>query len=566
MGPRAPSNRGTTIDRRALIAAAALLALLLAAFGPPPAQPDQGNTLVIASASPPDSIDPGMSYQVIAWQTMLNTHNGLLTYPKTEGDEGARLVPDLAATMPKVSDGGRRYTFELRRGPKFGPPLNREVLPSDIKWGIERLFLLPSPGVGFYTIIEGADDFQAKKAKEIEGIRVDDDARTIEFQLTRPDATFLYTLALPFSFAIPKGTAPEDQSMEGFVPSTGPYMFDKYVPERRIVLKRNPAFRSWSEHVPDGHVDGIEIQLGVSPDNAVTKIKRGEADASFDPIPPSQMTMLLTSDTYKEQVKEKQNASTYYVFMNTTLPPFDNVKIRQAINWAIDRRALVKLTGGAGTPTETILPETMPGYREHKLYPEQDMAKARQLIAESGETLGKVDFWCTTTEPQPTLAQYMQDVLNQLGFEANVKCINRSSYFTLVGNKTTQAKIGFGNWSQDFPEGSNFIDVLLNGKRITPEHNNNFAMYSGADEQIAEINGEVDQAKRNRMWGELDEQIMRDAPWAPYMHGIDYDFVSGRVSDYTYSPVYGLLFMKLHLKGASEGGAGGTPDSEAGTP
>jgi peptide/nickel transport system substrate-binding protein len=138
--------------------------------------------------------------------------------------------------------------------------------------------------------------------------------------------------------------------------------------------------------------------------------------------------------------------------------------------------------------------------------------------------------------------------------------VDSSSYFTLVGNESTKARIGFANWAQDFPEGSNFIDVLLNGTRITPEHSNNLAWYTGADKQIASTNALLDQNARNKSWGEIDEQIVKDAAWAPFMHGITYTFVSERVQNYTHSPVYDMLFMKAKLKGAKPLADGSSAD------
>ena len=531
---------------------AIFVVVVLAVFGPPPKHASMGNTLVVLSESPPDYLDPGMSYQVVSWETMVNVYNGLLTYRKVEGIPGSQLVPDLATAMPTVSDGGKTYSFTMRKGVMWGPPLHREVKPSDIKYAIERDFAMASPGQGFYTGIEGADAVVAKKAKEVSGIVVDDSARTITFHLTAPDATFLYKVALPFAFAVPKGTPAKDQSMSGFVPATGPYMFTKYTPQRLIEFKRNPNYRQWTPDTPPGHVDGVRIKIGVNPENSITLIKQGKADFMFGAIPRSKLPMLLHDDKLKAQVHIDKDASTSYIFMNTQKGPFTNKYARQAINWAIDRRAMIKLGGGMGVPTETILPPNMPGFADHNFYPGPDIAKAKALIAKSGITPGKIDIWCRTNEPNPTLAVYLQGVMAQLGFTPTVKCVDSSSYFTLIGNQQTGAQIGFANWGQDFPEGSDFIDVLLNGQRITTENSNNYAWYKGADKEIAAANALLDQDARNKAWGKLDAQISEDAPWAAYSHSILYTFTSKRLGNYVQSPVYGLLFGQVQLKGEEE--------------
>jgi peptide/nickel transport system substrate-binding protein len=538
------------------ILGAALLAGVLVVWGPPPKAQTAGNTLRVVTPAPPDSLDPAISYMAVSWQMMFNTYDSLLTYRKESGTKGAELVPDLATSMPQVLDGGKTYRFTMVKGVKFAPPVNREVLPSDLKYSIERVLRMASPGSGFYMVLEGAEPVAAGKAQQISGIVIDDAARTIEFRLTRPDATFLYVLALQFSSAIPKGTPLRDMTTEGLVPGTGPYMFTEYVPLRRIRMVRNPNFRQWSENVPNGYVDGVTVQLGVDPENGVTLIKRGKADYLLGAIPRSKMPELLNDSEWKQHVSIVASTSTSYIFMDSRNPPFNNVKMRQAINWAIDRRAMVKLSGGTGVPSSTILPTNMPGYRDHKLYAGgPDMDRAKQLVAESGMTPGNIEIWCRTTAPQPDMAVYLQGVLTELGFTPSVKCVDPANYFTLVGNASTKAAIGFGNWGMDFPEGSNFIDVLLNGKRITPEHSNNLSWYSGADTEIERANRLTDQDARNQAWGDLDEQIMKDAAWAPYSHPLSYSLTGKRVTNLTHSPVYELLYMRIRLKGtASENG------------
>lgn len=531
------------------IIACGVLAVVLAIWGPAPKSSSTGNTLRVVTTSPPDSLDPAISYMAVSWQMMINLYDGLLTYSKDPGTKGATLVPDLATSMPTVLNDGRAYRFTMRRGVKFAPPVNREVLPSDLKYSIERVLKVASPGSGFYTNIEGASEFAAGTSKSIDGIVIDDSARTIEFRLIRADATFLYVLALQFSSAIPKGTPMKDMTTSGLIPGTGPYMFKEYVPLRRITMVRNPNFTSWTPAVPDGHVDGINIQLGVDAENGVTLIQRNKADFLLGTIPRSKLPSLLADASWKRHIYVNEAASTSYIFMNYKYPPFNNVKMRQAVNLAIDRRAMVKLSGGLGVPSETILPSSMPGYREHKLYPGPDIPGARKLVAESGITPGKIEIWCRTTPPSPDFAVYLQDVLTQLGFTPSVKCVDSANYFTLVGNESTKALIGFGNWGQDFPEGSNFIDVLLNGKRITPEHSNNLSWYSGADKQIDAANRLLDQPARNTAWGDLDEQLMKDGAWAPFMHGITYTLTSKRLTNYVHSPVYDMLFMQVRLKG-----------------
>lgn len=542
--------------RNQIIAGLLLFTIALAVvFRPHPY--DHGNTLVVLSSSAPDSLDPGMSYTALSWQMMFNVYDGLLTYKKAGGAAGNQLVPDLAVAMPVVSDGGKTYSFKMRAGVKFGPPANREVLPSDIKWAIERLYKLPSPGLGFYQSIDGADAYAKGKAKDLSGIVVDDTARTIQFHLTAADGTFSYKLAMMFAVAVPKETPAKDMSFRGFVPATGPYHFSEYTAQRRILITKNPVFQSWSPDVPAGHVNGIDIQLGPAADNSVTKIKQGTADMSLDGIPAARLPGLKRDPSQKTNIHQEIQATTQYIFMNTQVAPFNNKLLRQAVNYAVDRRALVKLLGGRAVATENVLPPLLPGFKAHNLYPGPDLAKARQLVAASGVKPGKISFWCLAgTGPNPT-AEYMQKVLNDLGFTTELKCLDFAVFFTTIGNPSTKAQIGFANWGQDFPEGSDFVDVLLNGKRITPQGNNNAAMYQGQDAEIARVNLLLDQKQRDAAWSALDEKIMEDAPWAPYANPVSYTLTSSRVRNFVAHPTYGMLFMLADLdqKKTSGGGA-----------
>ncbi|MCW2928010.1 MAG: hypothetical protein JWM86_1978 [Thermoleophilia bacterium] len=527
------------------------LAAILLAFGPAPEHKGDANTLRIVSLAGPDSIDPGVSYQSLSWQMQVNVYNGLLTYRKKTGPEGAELVPDLAEAMPVISNGGTTLTFTVRKGVKFGPPANREVLPSDIKYTFDRNAKIPSQGAFFYSVVEGFDTVLESKKGTVSGIVADDAARTITFNLTRPDATFLYVLALPFSYAVPKGLPAEDLSRKRFSSATGPYRFASYDPSSGVVMERNPAFKEWNpDATPAGKPDKIEVKLKVSDENAITLITQGKADASLSAIPRSKLPFLLSSKEWKPYMHEHELSRTSYIWMNTEVPPFDNVKVRQAVNWAINRRAMVKLGGGSGTPSSTILPPTTPGYTGYEPYPKQDLKKAKQLIKESGVTPGEITIWCMTTPPNPDSAQYLQEQLRLLGFKARTRCIDFAAYYQVVGAARNKTQIGFASWGADFPEGSNFIDVNLNGAHIDPNHSNNLAFYHGKDKEIAATNAILDLDARAKAWGELDRQIVEDGAWAPLAHGVQRNLMGKRVGDYVFHPVFDFLFSQATVDGS----------------
>jgi peptide/nickel transport system substrate-binding protein len=543
-----------------------VLAVILIAWGPAPKSDGDANVLRIVSTSAPDSLDSGVSYMASSWQMQVNVYDGLLTYKKVAGPDGTTLVPDIASAMPVYSDGGKTLTFHVRKGVMFGAPANREVKPSDFKYTIERNAKIPSQGAFFYSVVQGFDAVKNHKAKTVSGIDANDATGELVFHLTRADATFLNVLALPFSFVVPKGLPAYDMSQKGFSSATGPYAFSEYSPGRQIVMKRNPAFKQWTPDTPTGKVDRIEVKLGVSDENAITLIMQGKADAASSAIPRSKLPMLLKSSEWKPYLHTHEMSRTSYMFMNNRVAPFNNKKVRQAVNWAINRRAMVKLSGGSGTPSSTILPPTMKGYDPHEVYPKQDMAKAKQLIKESGVTPGEIVIWCMTTPPNPDSASYVQAQLTQLGFKVRTRCVDGSSYYALVGAESTKAQIGFGSWGADFPEGSNFIDVNFNSEHIIKgQQVNNYAFYGARDKEIDAANKLLNLNDRAKAWGKLDREIVEDGAWAPISHGIQRNLVGKRVGDYVFHPVYDMLFETAAVDGSGTNN-GKYHDTEVGAP
>jgi peptide/nickel transport system substrate-binding protein len=229
---------------------------------------------------------------------------------------------------------------------------------------------------------------------------------------------------------------------------------------------------------------------------------------------------------YGDQLKVYTPANVYYFFMNTRVAPFDNLKVRQAVNYAIDRSALVKIYGGLGQTTENVLPPTYPQYQKHDLYP-YNLAKAKQLIKEAGATGAQVTVWNHDRGTDPKASAYLVSVLNSIGLKAKEKIINAAVYWTTVGNQATKAQIGFADWFQDYPHPLDWFDVLLNGNRITQTHNNNYANFDDPT-----VNSEIEALKKepsltssvNDRWKKVDNDVMAQAPWAPFMNRQFIDF------------------------------------------
>jgi peptide/nickel transport system substrate-binding protein len=509
----------------------------------------KGGTLRAGIVDNPDHLDPALSYTNEGWEILEATNNGLLTYKKAAGGPGNQIVPDIAAAMPKVSADGKTYTFKVRPGVKFGAPINRDVKPSDFKYTLERLFRVNSGGIGFYTGIEGADAFQKKKTKDLAGVVADDAKGTLTIHLTEKDGTFLEYMAMPFAFVVPKGTPNKDISTDPkWRVATGPYEVKDYVPKDHITIVKNPTFASWTKDTPAGNLDRIDVAIGVTPEQAVNEVANGQLDWYFESVAPDRLTELKAR--YPKQVHQFVRNNITFFTLNTRKAPLNNVNVRKALNYAVDRNALVKIFGGQGTATENIIPPGLgTAYEKHSFYP-YDLAKAKALVNASGTKGQSVQVWASNTDPQPKVAQYMASVLTSLGYKATVKTLDEGVYYDTVAAQKTDPQISYNDWNQDFPEGEDFIDLLLNGERITDVGNNN-----GSNIDVPALNKKIDAVKkmpigdaRNKQWAALDAEYSKDyAPLVPFMNRQWPKFVSPKLQGLVFNGTYFELFPSMYL-------------------
>ncbi len=342
----------------------------------------EGGTLTGTYASFPSYLDPALSYEVEGWTAMYDTYLPLLTYAHADGAAGSKVVPALAESLPKISNGGKTYTLTLRKGLKYsdGAP----VVASDFASSIERLFKMNSPGVGFYEHIVGAEKFAKTKSGRIPGIKTDDRTGKIVIDLTNPRGTFTNELGMLFAAVLPSGTPAKNLTADP-PPATGPYMITKSEPGRGWSYARNPYWAKANgpqiSEVPAGHVDKIDIRVIRNDSTQVNEIERGKANWMQTPI--SSDLYNKVKDKYEgTQFRVEHPINLYLFWMNTEKPPFDDVKVRQAVNYAINPAALERIYAGSLAATHQILPEGMPGHKPFDLYP-HDMAKAKELLARS---------------------------------------------------------------------------------------------------------------------------------------------------------------------------------------
>ena len=502
----------------------------------------EGGILNATYASFPDYMDPQLSYTAEGWTAMGEVYIPLLTYKHAEGVEGSEVVPGLAKEMPKITNGGKTYTLFLRPGLKYsdGTP----VKASDFTHTVERLFKVNSGGSPFFTAIVGAEKFAETKTGGIPGIKTNDKAGEIAITLTKPRGTFTNELGLMFTAPVPPNTPDEDQSASP-PPGTGPYMITKSQPGRGWEYERNPYWAKANSKAmpeyPSGHVDGAKITVIRNPQTQVNDIEQGKYDWMQNPVPAARYTEV--KEKYEgSQFRNEPTISTYYFWMNTTKPPFNDVKVRQAVNYAVDPAALERIYSGQIKGTQQILPPGMPGYKKFELYP-HDVNKAKELIKEANPSDMDITVWTDTESPNNEAGEYYEGVLKEIGFNTTLKQINADNYFTVIGNQSTpNLDTGWSDWFEDYPHPNDFFQPLLSGESILQTNNGNFANFNepALNKEVSELGEEQLGPEQEQKYSEMDENVMKMAPWAPYgTRSLD-TFVSSHVNleNVIYNPTF----------------------------
>ena len=523
-----------------------------------------GTLMTVASGAPSGSPDPQINYTLQEWQLLVLSHDGLVGFKRSSGTEGTKKVPDLATAIPKPQDGGKTYTFKLRKGIKFAN--GKELKASDVKFTFERLFKIgQSPNAGtWYNVIVGGDACvkSPKTCNLDQGVVVDDDAGTVTFHLTNGDPEFLDKLAVPFAFILPTGTPNKEVQIPP--PGTGPYKFAQYNPNKQIKLVRNTYFKEWSKDAqPEGKPDVILQKLGLSVEAEVTQVENGQADWMFDNPPADRLSEISTK--YADQVHVNPLTAVWYFAFNVRVPPFDNLKARQAVNFATDRNALVKIYGGPklAQPTCQVLPPNFPGYKPYCPYTKNpgsgkwtapDMAKARQLIEASGTKGASVKVTVDTTDTAKSLGNYFVSLLNKLGYKAQLQALSPDIQYPYCQNSKNKIQFCWSSWYQDYPAASDFLNILLGCGSYIPNSNASPNIAEFCDKGIqaqmdqAAKQGITDPSGANEKWKEVDRAVTDQAPWVSMFNPKYIDFLSKRVKGYEFSPQWYFLLGQASVQ------------------
>ncbi len=481
--------------------------------------PRSGGTFVFAEGSNIHTLDPHFAYDTLSTAACRLLYDGLLDY-----DYDGEMIPSLAEALPQVSDDGRVFRFRLRDGIKFHS--GREVTAEDISWSLHRLLSkrTGSPGYPFFKSIRGAPEYHAGESTEIEGIVVVDE-KTIEFRLDEADQTFLNALAMPFAYPIPREHVEKLERAEGIDAvgrqpvGAGPFAFIRW--ERGVQVEVERFDQYWA---PAARPDRIVFLENISSDVASARFRNGDLDIVYRPNKVNRL-ILRESAAWAPYRAEAPSPSVYALGLNCELPPFDNVHVRRAVAFALDRSKLERLRPGEVIAATQVLPPMLaphdPELPERQYF---DLERAKEEMRLAGYPDGlpePVTLW-VRGEGDVRLAELFQQELKEIGIELELKVVTFATYLRETGRPRV-AQAAVTGWHQDFPDPSNFMDILFHSRSIHPQNSENRSFYRNPelDAILDEARPETDRDKRLALYAKANAILARDAPWAFISYPVD---------------------------------------------
>ncbi len=514
-----------------------------------------GGTLRIVSGDDVDYMDPALAGSGLSVELLHATCAQLLNYPDRAGAAGAQLVPEVAQALPTRSPDGKTYTFTIRPGFRFSPPSDQPVTAQTFKYTIERTLnpKTTSPYAQFLGDVVGAAAYMAGKATGISGVIAHGNKLIIRLRAPAPD--FLSRIALPGFCPVPTDT-PINPGGEPTVPSAGPYYVASHTPGQGVVLVRNPNYRGRRAR----GVARIELAVGVSAQRAVSEIEAGTADYapldadSYNVTPGIAALASRLAARFgpgspaaahgRQQYFVNPDLQVDFFFLNTHRPLFSDVRVRQAVNYVIDRRALTALGSGFQAlperPTDHYLPPGMPGYRSARVYPlAPDLTKARQLI-KAAHAAGRPAVLDTfDIFPAPEQAQIVKNDLARIGLHVEIQTFPSTTYFARLYTPGEPFDLAYDGWVADYPDPDDFLNGLLDDSANGPAFDDPNAQQKLA--AAARLAG----PERYLTYGALDLDLARNAaPLAAFGNISSHDFFSARIGCQTFG-IYGMDLAAL---------------------
>jgi peptide/nickel transport system substrate-binding protein len=549
--------------------------------------------------------DPTGEYSVQAFGLYSNLLvRTLVGYDHVAGPAGNALVPDLATDLGRITHGGRTYTFRLKPGARFGPPLDREITSKDVAYAFERI---ATKSIGaqygfYYDVIKGMAAFAGGEAKSISGIATPD-PRTIVFNLTAPTGDFRYRLAMPAAGPIPReaaGCFTKAGDYGRYLISSGPYMIagsDKldasscakltssgpisgFDGERSLDLVRNPAYdaRTDSRKARENLPDEFTFTVNSNTDDIYARVARGAADDEVAQEPPT----VLRRYQHSSQLHTNASDFTGYLTMNLTQPPFDDVHVRRAVNFVVDRDALRKARGGvsAGAIATHIAPngillDKLKGYAPYGTYGHGDVARARAEMKLSrydanhdGICEAKACQDVTTITgaigAEKALVPTLEQNLGAIGIKLRDRLLKDAS----TPLSTPRLNIAFSThpgWGKDYADALTFFSPLFDGRGIYPQGNSNYSLVgitpvtakkvgaTGSVARVPSVDGDLDRCSalvgnpRVACYAALDRKLTAQiVPWVPYLWASTHNVTSKNVTQWGFDQ-FGATTAYAHV-------------------
>jgi peptide/nickel transport system substrate-binding protein len=494
-------------------------------------------------------MDPPLAYDGLSLQLLYATCAKLLNYADKAGLAGSQLVPEVAQSLPATSPDGKSYTFTIRGGFRFSPTSNELVTAQTFKATIERSLnpRMRSPFASQFRDIVGARDYMAGKATHIAGVIARTNTLTIRLTVPAPDLPARTTETV--FCAVPSDT-PIDPRGVRVIPSAGPYRVASYTPGQGVVLTRNPNYHGSRPH----RLARIEVAVGIPPQRAIAQVEAGtaayavnselsKADAAtlaarYGPRSPA-------AQAGHQQYFDSTGPQLDFLALNTHRPLFADLRLRQAVNYAIERAELARLGDEYSPvpehPTDHYLPPGIPGYRNVHIYPlVPDLAKASQLA--KGHAGATAVLYTCDISPCDQQAQIIKSDLAAIGLRVEVKNFPDSILYTKTVTPGEPFDIAYVGWLPDYLDPAAMLNVLLEGGTIIPTFED--PTYRARLAAAARRTG----AERYLTYARLDADLARNAaPLVAFGNLSSHELFSARIGCQIYG-VYGVDLAALCLK------------------
>ncbi|WP_055587598.1 ABC transporter substrate-binding protein [Peterkaempfera griseoplana] len=529
----------------------------------------KGGTLKFWSTQDVDSLDPAIGYYAFVWDLQRLYTRTLVNYPSKPGKAGLDLQPDLAEAMPTITDGGKTYTFKLKSGIKFedGTPITSK----DIKYGIERVFAQDVLPNGPIYLIDDLDQGQKypgpykdkdKDKLGLKSVQTPDDS-TIVFKLAQANSDFLYHLAMGGGAPVEK-SKDDGASYAKHPVSSGPYKVENYVANKGFDMVRNPNWDASTDKLRSALPDKITFTVTSNADDLDSRLLAGsiDIDAGQRGVQTAAQGKILTHPDLKANTVDAPAATIRYISIQTKVAPFDNINCRKAVVYAINGTDQQTARGGqwAGQLATNMLPPSIPGSDKYDPYSlaagKPDVAKAKAALAACGKPNGfSTTIAARSTSPKDVKqAVAAQAALKTVGINASVFQYDGSQSASTVGAPDFMHSHNIGlnvfGWGSDYPTGSGFLRVLVDGRLILKSGNNNYSEINDP-----EINGWIDDAAKSTdpaeaaaAYTKINHKVMDQALYFPGVVEQSLNYFNPRLTNVMFSQELGMIdFSALGL-------------------